>query len=363
MPFEPELDGLRVSFLAGTLGQGGAEQQLFYLLKTLKACGASVQLLSLTRGEFWEEPIRRLGVPVRWVGRVPLRAARLIYIMRELRGHPPQILQSQHFYANLYASLAARAFGLRDIGAVRNDVWSEVRSNGQILGRLSLRVPRTLAANSGAAIRNAIESGIAPHRLHLLPNVVDIDRFQPLPPRNEEKIRILAVGRMMRQKRHDRLLRVLAGVHRRARRPVEAMIAGDGPQREEIQHQAAALGLDVKFLGRVADLAPVYRSADIFLLTSDHEGTPNVVLEAMACGLPVVGTRVGGVPEIIEHGISGFLADTAREDVLIELLLELIERPDKRLEVGASARRRVEQSYSPQSLPCTLKRLYAAALA
>src|SRR5262249_2475156 len=139
---------LRVCFLAGTLGQGGAEQQLFYLLKTLRGQGATVRLLSLMRGEFWEAPIAEFGVEVRWVGQSDSRLARLGRIIREARAFRPQILQSQHFYTNLYAAAAGRALGVREIGALRCDGSSEVAEHGRALGKLSLRWPRLIAANS-----------------------------------------------------------------------------------------------------------------------------------------------------------------------------------------------------------------------
>src|SRR5689334_13233971 len=96
-----DLSQLRICFLAGTLGQGGAERQLFYLLKTLREQGASLLLLSLTRGEFWEAAIAELGVEVRWVGQHNSRLARLGRIIREVRAFRPHVLQSQHFYTNL----------------------------------------------------------------------------------------------------------------------------------------------------------------------------------------------------------------------------------------------------------------------
>src|SRR5262245_10008242 len=97
-----DLSRLTISFLAGTLGQGGAERQLFYSLRTLKESGAHPQLFCLTRGEFWEEPIRDLGVPIRWIGKHQSRAVRLACLIDSLRKDRPMIIQSQHFYTNIY---------------------------------------------------------------------------------------------------------------------------------------------------------------------------------------------------------------------------------------------------------------------
>ena len=362
----PDLEGLRVAFIAGTLGQGGAERQLYYILRALKSCGASVRLLSLTRGEFWEEPIRELGIPVIWVGEKPSRVARCLLIIQKLRQDPPRIVHSQHFYTNLYAVLAARVVRSREVGAIRNDVWSEVRDNGPILGRLSLRAPSVLAVNSMAAIRNAIQCGVSAPRIHLLANVVDTDRFRPVPNIESRRgVSLVAAGRMVPQKRHDRLLRVIARVREQSIIPIRLTIAGDGPLRASIEDQAVKLGLssdDVMFLGSVADLAPVYQAADIFLLTSDHEGTPNVLLEAMSCGLPVIATRVGGVPEVVEDGVNGYLIEPSDEEQLIQRILYLIGDKDQRVAIGREARRRIQRSYSPESLSARLQEIYRAVL-
>jgi glycosyltransferase involved in cell wall biosynthesis len=110
-----------------------------------------------------------------------------------------------------------------------------------------------------------------------------------------------------------RFLSVIAAVQKRSPRPTKAVLVTTGAaERDTLEQQAARLGLSpesVEFRPAVGDMGPVYRDADIFLLTSDWEGTPNVVLEAMASGLPVVATRVGGVPEIVRHGETGLLVD------------------------------------------------------
>src|SRR5881628_3033168 len=102
------LSNLNVCFLAGTLAQGGAERQLFYILQALCQAGGAPRLLSLSRGEFWEEAIKGLGVSITCVGHYATRWKRLVRIVKELWRDPPDVLQSQHFYTNAYVSVAAR---------------------------------------------------------------------------------------------------------------------------------------------------------------------------------------------------------------------------------------------------------------
>src|SRR5207247_1693681 len=121
-----ELSGIKICFLAGTLEHGGAERQLFYWLRALCDCGAAPRVLCLDRGEFWETPIKNLGVPVTWVGEHASRLKRLIRIIRDLRKDPPDVFQSQHFFVNAYVSLAASLLGASAIGAMRSDGLTDV---------------------------------------------------------------------------------------------------------------------------------------------------------------------------------------------------------------------------------------------
>jgi glycosyltransferase involved in cell wall biosynthesis len=360
-----DLSNLRICLIAGTLGQGGAERQLFYIARALRENGATVQLLSLTRGEYWEERIRVLGVPVTWVGEHGAKARRVACIIKMLRRNPPDVVQSQHFYTNLYAVAAARVLGCSEVGAMRNDCMSEVRASGMVLGRLSLRAPRTLAANSRAAIRYAIEAGVPSSRLHLLPNVVDTNRFNPAASRAESgPVHLILVGRLEKQKRVDRFLSVLARLQKLSTSPVRATIVGEGSLRTALERQAADLGLLgklVEFRGAVSDMAAVYGEADILVLTSDHEGTPNVALEAMASGLAVVATRVGGVQEVLESGETGYLVDARDEDGMARILADLISNPDLRRRIGQRATRFVRLHHSPAMLSTQLRQIYSAA--
>src|SRR5688572_12394899 len=121
----PSLSSLKLCFLAGTLGNGGAERQLYYILQALCQKGANPRLLSLDQGGFWEPRIKDLGVHVTHVG-AGSYWQRLPRILKELWKDRPDIVQSQHFYTNAYVGVAARILQLSGIGAMRNDGTSEV---------------------------------------------------------------------------------------------------------------------------------------------------------------------------------------------------------------------------------------------
>jgi glycosyltransferase involved in cell wall biosynthesis len=354
------LAALDICFIAGTLGQGGAERQLFYILKTLRECGTRLRLLTLTRGEYWEEPILSLGVPIIWVGQTGGRLWRARKIISELRGDPPDIIQSQHFYTNLYAVAAARFLGKSEIGALRSDTLSEVQSHA-LMGKLSLRAPRRLAANSRAAINNAVQLGVPAKNLFLLPNVVDSNIFKPAAIRDSAQITMLAAGRLSVEKRLERFLSLVEKLRIRVGTRVKGLIVGDGPQRQHLQSLAEKMNLlpnAVEFRGGTIDMPAIYTESDILILTSEFEGTPNVILEAMAAGLPTVANKVGGVPEIVQHEQTGLLAEDYDEDQMVELLSRLIYSPDLRRDYGQAARHCIEANYALARLPQFLSNLY-----
>lgn len=361
-----DLAQVRICFLAGTLGQGGAERQLFYVLRALQERKAQVRLLCLTSGEFWEEQLRALGIPIEWVGESPSRLVRLRKIIGIVRRERADIVQSQHFYVNPYAAAAGCVTGSKSIGAVRSDLQSEVHDNDELLRKWGLKLCRMVAANSAPALQKAADFGIPLGRLTLLSNVVDTDEFRPgNQPATEDCFTVAAVARLVASKRHDRLLSVIARFKQMCTVPVKLLIVGDGPCRKDIEKTVdrLKLGSQVQFLGNRTDLPAVYQSASVVAITSDYEGTPNVALEAMACGVPVVSTNVGGVPEIIRHGTNGFLAEREDEAALANHLCELATNNDLRKRMGASGREYVLKTHSLMRLASNLEDLYSTVLA
>jgi glycosyltransferase involved in cell wall biosynthesis len=363
------LSQLKVCFLAGTLEHGGAERQLFYMLQALCQAGAMPRLLSLDQGEFWEDAIKHLGVSVTCVGDRPSRLQRLCRILKEVRKEPPHVLQSQHFFANAYAGVAARLCRTTGIGAMRNNGRSEMSENGLLGGWLNLHCPRTLAANSKIAMQFAIAQGISASRLHFLPNVVDTDWFNPSKDVAQEPLKLVAVGRLVKQKRMDRFITILDRLRTAYQLNVRGMIVGPGCQNEdlraELENQARRLGLSpesVQFRGGVSDSRKVYREAAVCVLTSDYEGTPNVLLEAMASGLPVVAAKVGGVPEIVQHELTGFLLEPDDIDGFVAALVKLVNSSQLRRNMGRRARNYVDENHSLHRLPSYLEGLYQAVL-
>jgi glycosyltransferase involved in cell wall biosynthesis len=173
-----------------------------------------------------------------------------------------------------------------------------------------------------------------------------------LPPADRsssaQRAEILFVGRLLHGKGLSLLFEAIARLRGR-KLDVRASIVGDGPAREGFEGSARRLGLSdhVRFLGAVGqdDLTGLYARADVFCLPSFAEGIPVVAMEAMAMELPVVTTRIMGIPELVEDGVHGLLVPPGRVDRLTDALERLIRSPDERRRMGRAARWKVEQDY------------------
>lgn len=353
----------KVVFVAGTLGMGGAERQLYLMVRELAANGAEPEVVTLTQGEHWSSALADLGVPLHYVGRSGSRLVRTLVIIRLLRRLRPEVVQSSHTYPNFYAAVGAKFSRARSLGAVREDVATLERNLGRFTARASLALPWGLVVNSRKAMDDLRARGRRHRSLFHLPNVVDTDRFAPASRTDRaSEFVLLAVGRLDINKHHDRFLRILRRVI--DKEPcglrVRGVILGDGPQRDALLAQSRALGLDASRLtiASTPDTVPHYQTADVLLLTSASEGTPNVVLEAMSVGLPVVSFAVGDVPDIITNGHNGYVLPDGDEEGMLDAALHLLSDPVTRAQLGAAARSTMISNWSLASLGEHMGALY-----
>jgi glycosyltransferase involved in cell wall biosynthesis len=160
-------------------------------------------------------------------------------------------------------------------------------------------------------------------------------------------------------KRTDDLLTMLAGVRERG---IDALLlfVGDGADRERLEQRAHDLGLarSCLFAGYQRDVAPWYAICDVVVLASASEGTPVTIIEALAAGRPVVATRVGGVPDVVEEGETGFLVRPGDTHALAERLEILARDPERRVAMGETGRERVLERYAVGRLVDDIDALY-----
>jgi len=168
-----------------------------------------------------------------------------------------------------------------------------------------------------------------------------------------------AIGRLEPQKRFDLLLDVFARLHRQ-HPEARLVIAGDGSRKSALARQRAELGLEgaVTLLGHIADVRPVHHALDLFVQSSDYEGTPNAVLEAMAMETPVVATSAGGTAELVEDGVHGRIVPIGAGDALYEAIESALSDRQTAAQMAARARRRVESDLSFESRVRRVESIY-----
>jgi glycosyltransferase involved in cell wall biosynthesis len=356
---------LRVALVAGTLTRGGAEKQLFYMVRALVEAGVDVRVCSLRRGEFFEAELQRIGIPPIWTGRNAHPVLRTIELVRALANFRPHIVQSAHFYTNLYVTTAALVYGAVGIGALRSNAHYEVSANGG-WGRWLLRLPPALIANSQAAKSNAESLGIRPEKVYVVPNVIDLTAFDRAAEQGETlalasgRVVVVSVATHIAVKRLERFLAAVA----RARVEVPALLGlliGAGPEGDRLRAVAQALGLssqDISFLGARDDVPRQLRGADLLLLTSDAEGFPNAILEAMAAKLPVITTPAGDAGLVVKDDVTGYVVPFDDVEQIAERVVRLARSPELRRSFGRAGRLRVEQCYSSEQLAASLLGIY-----
>ena len=213
------------------------------------------------------------------------------------------------------------------------------------LNRLVWRDAAVIVANSAGLRDLAQQSTKKP--VEMVPNGVDLQRFCPTAAsRQNGALRVLFAGRLVRQKGADYLIRAVEQLIRNAQADIELVIVGDGPEEPALRQLTQQLSLTqrVHFAGWVGrdDMPGHYRSADLFVLPSFEEGMPNVVLEALACGLPVIATNIYGNRELVTHGHNGLLIPPGDSEALAQALLTLTREPEARRSMGLLARQRAE---------------------
>lgn len=366
---------LRISFIAAGMGLGGAEKQFLYMLRALHQMNVSTQVLTLTRGEAHERNLLELGILPIYIKKAN-RAQRIINIRRAIKDFQPHFLQGTHFYANFYTGTVGRLAGTTSIGAVRTNLYYDLQKlNLGPFGPWLLRLPSVLLVNSHHGKENAIKFGVKPEKIFVLQNVIDLDEFdsqssedisstsddwQLLERDCRENVIVMTIARLMPVKRLERFLQALA-LARREVPQLRGWIVGSGPEESPLRELAESLELlpdGIRFLGARSDVPQLLARADLFVVTSDQEGFPNVLLEAMAASLPVITTPAGEAPVIINDYVNGHLVGFDDLQMLSRRMVQLTHSEELRGQMGENGRKIVESQFNNRHLSLSLANIY-----
>ena len=321
---------------------GGAETMCENLTYALTAAGHDVTVVSLISDR---TPIARRmeenGIRIHYLdkklGLDLSMIPRLISIMKQEK---PDVVHT-HLNVIKYAAVAARLCGIRCVHTVHNVAHEEAEGRLQkitntIYFRRGWAVPVALSPKVQATILSFY--GLKEEQVPMIYNGVDLGKCCPKEDYSLSKpARLLHIGRFNEQKNHKGLLEAFAQIVKTFPDCCLQLI-GDGDLEEETKDNVKSLGLQEKvlFLGNQTNVYPFLQEADLFLLPSKFEGMPMTIIEAMGTGIPIVASAVGGVPDMLEDGVSGILVP-CDPDAVAQAVLQLLEQKDLREKLGAHA--------------------------
>ncbi|MFA6030811.1 MAG: glycosyltransferase [Elusimicrobiota bacterium] len=368
----------RVLFVSTSTTVGGAEKTLYTLATLLPPSRFKVVgVVSLKAPGRYGELLRSEGIPVDTLdwpqnGRARLRdVARLAALIRARR---PDIVHAVMYQA-MQLCRAVRRFGYGDFKLLTSPrVHYRTRDEVSLLvDRLLKGSDDLLVAESESTRRHLVEKlGYKPEKVLRVYNGTDLAGCTPSSADRsrlraelgvaEHEPLLGAVGRLDPQKGHVFLIEAVAKL--RAIHPVKCVLLGDGPLRSALQDKVRQLGLeDAVFLpGEKSELPRWLSALDIFVQPSLWEGLPNALLEAMALGLPVVATRVDGIPEIVRHDVTGLLCDPKSSQALITPLGDLCSDDALRRRLGTAARTLMFENFKVSDMLDNYEKAYSRIL-
>jgi glycosyltransferase involved in cell wall biosynthesis len=358
--FGGEVFTMNIVHLTASTFHGGPERQMLGLAHHLPATYQSMflsfaeggrcrQFLSTARHHGFEAVALTYDTPHLWSA------------VREIAGHLERmgadVLCCHGYKANVLGRIAARRQQIPVVAVSRG--WTAENFKVRLyerLDRFHLRWMDQVVCVSEAQAARVRRAGVRPDRIRVIYNAIDPMRFHEPDARYRAKLLryfrqprmhvIGAAGRLSPEKGFEVLVKAAERVLRE--QPCTGFVLfGEGPERTNLQKQISAAGLGQSFIlaGFRADLDRFLPHLDLLVLPSYTEGLPNVVLEAFAAGVPVVATAVGGTPEVVEEGVSGYLVPAGDAETMAERICQALSHPDDLPDMGRKGRLCVQEKF------------------
>ena len=363
----------RIVHIIKATGIAGAEQHLITMLPELDQRNFDICIIVLTEPKKPADKLflalEQAGVPSeRMIINSHVDPSLVVRLVRRLRGLDPSIVHTHLIHADLYGTIAARIAGVRAIISSRHND-DPFRSNWplSILLRLVNRYTNRFIAISDRVRVFTIENEKVPASVvdtvyYGLP-VYEHDEGQVVDARTEFGLSkgplLVCAARLTEQKGHKWLLKAFKSVIDQFPE-ASLLLLGDGPLREHLEDTVISLGISnhVRFAGWRTDVMEILPSTDLFVLASEWEGLGLVLLEAMSLSLSIVATEVGGIPEVVVDGETGWLVQSKDSDALAGSILAALRSPNKMLECGRMGKLRVQNIFSVEKMIIDTEKIY-----
>lgn len=358
----------RILHIIPTLDQSGAEKQLALTALHLPREKYDVRVIAVTRGGHYERVLHDAGVDVHVIGKRfkwdPMTLYRLYAMIKEFQ---PDIVQTWLFAGNAYGRVAARWAKVPHIIASERCVDEWKSGYHFLIDRFLMRWTDRIVVNAEGIRRFYVRQGLTDQSITTIPNAIEP---KPIDNSPTTKIReslgvplevplVGFIGRLWPQKRVQDLIWA-TDILRMSGWNFRVVIVGDGPRRVALKRFADALEIMpiVHFVGHRNDVPEIMRALDMLVLPSKFEGLPNVALEAMMAGKPVVGTRIAGTDEVVVDGETGILVPPQQPLELARAIRSILADPALGKRMGAAGRDRVLSHFSIEGMIAKYERLY-----
>lgn len=356
-------DRIRICHVSMTLLTGGLERLLVEFAKHHNSQRFDLRFVSLAELGPPADELRRLGFQVETVD-LPQRGklAALRSLRNRLRNDRVDIVHTHNTYAHFYGSVAASWAGVKTVINSQHGRGCGPRKKDKLLFRLAnLKAARVVGVSEDAAALCRGEDPWAASKTKVIWNGIDTSRFVYRGPAPSPTA--ISVARLSPEKDFPTLLHAVAIVVRSVP-DFKLLMIGNGAERAKLEALTKTLGIEanVEFLGERSDVPELLARAGFFVSSSKSEGISLTILEAMAVGLPVVTTRVGGNPEIVVEGQTGHLVPDQNPEALAAAMLQMLDHRDMWPAMGELGRRRVEQQFEIRTMIRQYEELYSEVL-
>jgi glycosyltransferase involved in cell wall biosynthesis len=357
---------LPIAFVMTSFEPGGTERQMIELVRGLDPSRWLVHVACFRAAGAWFSRVAHAAVSV---AEFPVRSFRRCDATRHLwdfsrwcRERRIAVVHTTELYSNVFGLPGAALAGVPVRIGNRREINPD-KSPAQIaLQRASYGCAHLVVANSRAAADRLLSERVPARKIAVVPNGLDVRPFESRTRKSRPR-RVLVVANLRPEKGHDVLIDAAAEVLRRLP-DAEFEIVGGGPERGTLEARAEARHVRraFTFLGHRDDVASRLAAAHIFALPSRSEAFPNAVLEAMAAGLPIVASGVGGICELIDDNRTGLLVAPGDPQALADRLTLLMTEPGLAARLGAAARAEAEACYSFDRMIAAFDALYVTQL-
>ena len=368
------MKGLRVLHVIGGGEFGGAERHILNLATAMKQAMVEVSVCCLFADPF-VKLAREAGIRSH---SVPMRHKLDFGIVTKLRdliiAEKIDIVHTHGVRANLVGRLAARMAGVETVVTTVHSLLSQdypdlfSRLANTLIEKVSRGLTTQFIAVSGSLQKALIQQGIPEKRITVIYNGLNPELFNENEPSGRWRQKagfapgiplVAIVGRLHPVKGHRYFLRSASEILKE-RTDVHFLVVGSGPEREGLEDYTKNLGISdyVTFTGFVSDVTELMPDLNLLIVPSLWEGFGLTALEAMAVGVPVVATSVGGLPEIVEHGTTGLLVSPADEVGLTRGIVWMLDHPQEAVEMAAAAKAVVEQKFTAAAMARKTEDLY-----